>query len=79
MLRRLVLAAILNAGALMAPATVSAATYGCPDDFIPVPVQAVPPDQQKKDRNNNLFVCVKFADDHVVVGPDDKVEDDFQL
>ena len=79
MYRRLALAGTLVLATVLAPANVSAATFACPDHLMPVPIQAVPPDQQKKDRNNNGFVCVKVVDGHVVVGPDDKVTDDFEL
>jgi hypothetical protein len=37
----------------------SADTFVCPDGYQPVPLMALPPDQQDKDKNGNLMACAK--------------------
>ncbi len=73
------MAACVLVATLVAPGNVSAATYLCPDGFVPVPVISVPPEEQKKDRNRDFVVCAKVADSKVVVGPDAKVVDNVLL
>jgi hypothetical protein len=42
------------------PGTASAdATATCPDHYQPVPLIALPPDQQDVDKNGNLIACAK--------------------
>ena len=76
---RLAVATTFFLGTVTAPVSVSAVTLTCPDHFVLVPTQAVPPDKQKRDRNNNGFLCAKVEDGHAVIGPDDKIEDDLVL
>ena len=37
----------------------SADTFVCPDGYQPVPLIALPPDQQDKDKNANFIACAK--------------------
>jgi hypothetical protein len=74
MTRKLAVPAAVLVATLLVPAGTSAATFTCPDGMIPIPVIAFP-DGAKKDRNGNFIVCVKYADDGVKGGPDDKPSD----
>jgi hypothetical protein len=63
-MRKLRLAGVagLATAALFAlPSSASAQTMivRCPDDFIPIPAMAAPPDKKDRNRNNNAFVCAK--------------------
>ena len=40
-------------------ATAETLLYRCPDQYQPVPTQAVPPQKKDKDRNMNFVVCAK--------------------
>ena len=50
-------------------------TITCPDRFVPVPAVLVE-QGEKKDHNNNGFVCGKFQDGKLVGGPDESLTDD---
>jgi hypothetical protein len=81
MTRKVAVPAAVLVATLLMPFGASAATSICPDHMGPTFV-IVNPDYAKKDRNNNLIVCVKDTDGGVKGGPDDKapsITDDIVL
>jgi hypothetical protein len=68
-----VITAIAFAGGLASTARPVAADQVagvCPDGFVPV-FAAVVPNGDKKDKNQNGLVCVKYSDSKIIGGPDD--------
>ncbi len=62
----------------LAPPAGAEATITCPDGFVPVPAFLVE-QGEKKDRNDNGFVCGKFEDSKLVGGPDESLTDDILI